>query len=91
MEKKDKQMAKSKGKLPEEMAFEEAFQELKDLVEKLESQNLQLEEGLKLFERGQSLAKRCGQLLEETEIKIKQITTTESGEVVETELELGEE
>jgi len=90
-EKKGQQMAKTKGKLPEEMAYEEAFRELKDLVEKLESQDLQLEEGLKLFERGQALAKRCGQLLEEAEIKIKQITVAESGEVEETEFELEQE
>ena len=73
------------------MTYEEAFQELKDLVERLESQDLQLEEGLALFERGQSLAKRCEQLLEEAEIKIKQITVSDSGKVVETELEVPEE
>jgi exodeoxyribonuclease VII small subunit len=88
---KDDKMAKGKNKQPEEMAYEEAFQELKDLVEKLEAQDLQLEEGLELFERGQALAKRCGQLLEEAEIKITQITTSDSGEVVETDLELPEE
>ena len=84
-------MAKGKDKQPEEMTYEEAFQELKDLVEKLESQDLQLEEGLSLFGRGQSLAKRCEQLLEEAELKIKQITLSDSGEVIETELELPEE
>jgi exodeoxyribonuclease VII small subunit len=84
-------MAKGKGKQPEEMTFEEAFQELKDLVERLESQDLQLEEGLALFERGQSLAKRCEQLLEEAEIKIRQITVSDSGEAIESDLELPEE
>ena len=84
-------MAKGKSKQPEEMTYEEAFQELKDLVKRLESQDLQLEEGLALFERGQSLAKRCEQLLEEAEIKIKQITVSDSGKVVETDLEVPEE
>jgi len=84
-------MAKGKSKQPEEMTYEEAFQELKDLVERLESQDLQLEEGLTLFERGQSLAKRCEQLLEEAEIKIKQIMVSDLGEVIETDLELPEE
>jgi exodeoxyribonuclease VII small subunit len=64
---------------------------LKALVERLEAQDLQLEEGLALFERGQSLAKRCEHLLEEAEIKIKQITVSDSGEVIETDLELPEE
>lgn len=84
-------MAKGKDKQPEEMTYEEAYQELKDLVERLESQDLQLEEGLALFERGQSLAKRCEQLLEEAELKIKQITLSDSGEVIETEMELPED
>jgi exodeoxyribonuclease VII small subunit len=84
-------MAKGKNKQPEEMTYEEAFQELKALVERLEAQDLQLEEGLALFERGQSLAKRCEHLLEEAEIKIKQITVSDSGEVIETDLELPEE
>ena len=84
-------MAKGKDKQAEEMTYEEAYQELKDLVERLESHDLQLEEGLALFERGQSLAKRCEQLLEEAELKIKQITVSDSGEVIETEMELPED
>jgi exodeoxyribonuclease VII small subunit len=84
-------MAKEKIRKPEDMGYEEAFQELKDLVERLESQDLQLEEGLELFERGQTLAKRCGQLLEQTEIKIKQIAVSDSGEIMETDLEVPEE
>lgn len=84
-------MAKSKSKPPEEMTYEEAFQELKDLVEKLESNELQLEEGLELFERGQSLAKRCGELLEDAELKIKQVTAQDTGEYLETDLRLEDE
>jgi exodeoxyribonuclease VII small subunit len=89
--KKGNKMAKVKSKQPDEMAFEEAFQELKDLVESLEAQELDLEEGLALFERGQSLIKRCEELLEEAELKIKQITVSDSGEVIETDLEMPEE
>jgi exodeoxyribonuclease VII small subunit len=89
--KKGNKMAKTKNKQPDEMAFEEAFQELKDLVESLEAQELDLEEGLALFERGQSLVKRCEELLEEAELKIKQITVSDSGEVIETDLEMPEE
>jgi exonuclease VII small subunit len=46
---------------------------------------------LELFERGQALAKRCGQLLEQAEIKIKQIAVSDSGEIMETDLEVPEE
>ena len=55
------------------MRFEEAFEELAALVGKLESGELELEEGLGLFERGQALADRCSQLLEEAELSLRQL------------------
>ena len=64
-------MAKSKP--PDEMRFEEAFEELATLVGKLESGDLELEESLGLFERGQALADRCSQLLEEAELSLRQL------------------
>ncbi len=64
-------MAKSKP--PDEMRFEKAFEELATLVGKLESGDLELEESLGLFERGQALADRCSQLLEEAELSLRQL------------------
>lgn len=58
----------------EKMTFEQAFAELEESVQKLEAGGLTLEEGLDLFERGQSLATHCSQQLDEAELKIKQIT-----------------
>ncbi|MEE9216626.1 MAG: exodeoxyribonuclease VII small subunit [Anaerolineales bacterium] len=63
----------AKPKPPDEMRFEEAFEELAALVGKLESGDLQLEESLGLFERGQGLADRCSQLLEEAELSLRQL------------------
>jgi exodeoxyribonuclease VII small subunit len=60
-------------KAPEEMRFEEAFEELTALVGKLEAGELELEESLGLFERGQALAERCSQLLEEAELTLRQL------------------
>lgn len=74
-------------KPPNEMKFEEAFQELKDLVSKLESSELSLEKGLALLERGQALSARCGELLGEAELKLKQLVSDDSGGYVEEELE----
>jgi len=62
-----------KTKPPDEMRFEEAFEELATLVGKLESGDLELEESLGLFERGQALADRCSQLLEEAELSLRQL------------------
>lgn len=70
-----------------EMNYEEAFQELKDLVRRLESDELPLEQGLALFERGQALAARCTQLLEEAELKLKQLVPDDGGGFIEEELE----
>lgn len=74
-------------KSPDEMKYEEAFQELKEVVSKLESSELPLEEGLTLFERGQALAARCSVLLEEAELKLKQLVPDEDGEYTEETIE----
>lgn len=81
-------MAKKSQKPAAEMNYEEAFQELRELVEQLETKELALEVSLGLFERGQELAKRCEELLESAELKLKQLVDSESGEMDETDLEL---
>lgn len=58
--------------------FEKALQELEDLVEKMESGNLSLEESLKYFERGVTLTRNCQQALTEAEQKV-QILMTQNG------------
>ena len=60
-------------KSPAKMRFEEAFEELAALVGKLEAGDLELEESLGLFERGQALAERCSQLLEEAELTLRHL------------------
>lgn len=70
-------MAKSSSKHTqkpvEELAYEEALTELEEIVTQLEGEQNQLEEAIKLFERGQALASRCGVLLEAAELKVKQV------------------
>lgn len=80
----------SKAKPPEEMNYEQAFEELEALVERLESGELALEESLALFERGQALAARCSELLEQAELKLRQLVPDEAGGYVETDFELEE-
>jgi len=57
----------------EELSYEEALAELEEIVEALEGEQNQLEEAIKLFERGQALTIRCGVLLEAAELKVKQV------------------
>lgn len=56
------------------MDFETAFNALQENVDNLESEDLPLEKALERFERGQALAKRCAQLLEEAELKVRQLS-----------------
>ena len=57
----------------EDLTYEEAFGELEALVTELEGNTRPLEELLALYERGQALAKRCAQLLERAELRVKQL------------------
>jgi exodeoxyribonuclease VII small subunit len=61
----------------EELTYEEALAELEEIVSALEGEQNQLEESIKLFERGQALAARCGELLEAAELKVKQVAGDE--------------
>jgi len=62
-------------KAVEELSYEEAYAELGEIVAALESEQHPLEDSLSLFERGQALARRCGMLLEEAELKVRQLGT----------------
>ena len=84
-------MAKTKGKAPEEMTYELALEELEQIVGSLESGKMPLDEALKLFERGQALADRCSALLEQAELRLRQLVPGEGGEYREEELDLEEE
>ena len=84
-------MAKAKGKAPEEMTYELALEELEQIVGSLESGKMPLDEALKLFERGQALADHCSALLEQAELRLRQLVPDEGGEYREEELDLEEE
>lgn len=65
--------SKKTEKAVEELSYEEALAEIESIVSTLEAEQGQLEEAIKLFERGQALAARCGVLLEAAELKVKQV------------------
>lgn len=77
----------AKDKQPTELRFEEAFEELAALVNRLEQGDLPLEESLALFERGQALAARCSELLENAELQLRKLVADESGGHGETEFD----
>ncbi len=62
--------------------FEEAMKELEDVVARLEKGELALEESLRLYERGITLARYCHAKLEEAEGKIELLMKDARGEPV---------
>ena len=74
----------SSPKPVEELTYEEAFTELETIVSALEGEQNPLEESMSLFERGQALVRRCGELLESAELRVRKLS---DGELVEFESE----
>jgi exodeoxyribonuclease VII small subunit len=56
-----------------DMLFEQAFEELNRIIAQLESNELPLDDAVKLYERGQSLSAHCEQLLASAELHIRQL------------------
>lgn len=67
-------MPKPEPKLPEELTFEEAYAELEKIVARLEAGEGSLEESMAAFTRGQALLKRCTELLDRAELKVRQLS-----------------
>jgi len=72
-----KSSSKKVEKAVEELTYEEALVELEEIVSALEGEQSQLQESIKLFERGQALAARCSVLLEAAELKVRQVAGDE--------------
>lgn len=55
------------------VGFEDAFAALEAAVQQLESGDLSLDGAVAAYERGLALAKRCALLLEQVELKVRQV------------------
>ena len=58
-----------------DLNYEKAFEEMTAIVARLEEDNQSLEEAVKLFERGQALAKYCADLLDKAELKMASLAS----------------
>ena len=67
------------AKKDKQIQFEEAFKRLEDIVTKLESGDLSLEESMTLFEEGITLTKKCKSRLEAAEQKIQLLIKNSDG------------
>ena len=59
--------------MPVEQAYETVFHELEQTVAALEAGDLPLEQALRHYERGMTLAAQCNQLLQNAELRVQQI------------------
>jgi exodeoxyribonuclease VII small subunit len=72
---------------PSTPSFEDAMRELENIVSKLEDGQTSLDESISLVRRGQELAARCEQTLNEAELTLSTLVATDEGELVEEELD----
>ena len=63
--------------------FEKAMDQLEQIVQKLETGELSLEDSIKKFEEGVKLSNFCAKKLDETEKKVTLLLKNQEGQIVE--------
>ena len=71
--------------------FEAALAELEAIVQRLEQGELSLEDSLRQFERGVALTRSCQKALQQAEQKIRVLSRSADGEVVEEDFDAPDE
>jgi exodeoxyribonuclease VII small subunit len=75
----------SNGKPPanyadiKDMSFERALKELEAIVGRLERGDVELEESIAIYERGEQLRDHCDRLLKQAEAKVEKLTVSADG------------
>lgn len=72
-------------------SFEELFRRLEETVAKLEAGGLPLEKSLALYEEGMGLARRCQEMLDSAELRVRQLKESFAAYAVPEPDELDEE
>lgn len=67
------------------MSFEDALRALEDMVRKLESGEVPLDQSIMLYERGEALRKHCQTRLDAASARIEKIVTGTGGEAAGTQ------
>ncbi len=71
------------------MSFEEALEELKEIVSTLESGEGRLDEAIEAYERGAALKRHCEAKLREAQEKIEKISLGPGGELKTEDFDAG--
>lgn len=62
------------------MAFEQALRELEGIVNRLERGDVELQESIAIYERGDALRIHCDKLLKQAEAKVERLTLDANGQ-----------
>ncbi|MBI1213021.1 MAG: exodeoxyribonuclease VII small subunit [Alphaproteobacteria bacterium] len=63
------------------LSFEDALKQLEEIVQKLEKGQVDLEDSIKIYERGTALKAHCEAKLRDAEKRIEKIVVAPSGKV----------
>jgi exodeoxyribonuclease VII small subunit len=63
--------------------FEQTLARLEEIVKKMESGNISLDESIEIYQEGITLSKQCSSMLEEAEGKVMAIVNKEQGIIEE--------
>jgi exodeoxyribonuclease VII small subunit len=63
-----------------EFSFERALKELESIVGRLERGDVELEESIVIYERGEALRTHCDRLLKSAEAKVEKLTLNSEGQ-----------
>ena len=66
---------------PEEVSFEKAFGRLEQILEKMNSNTISLDESLKLYEEADALIHICGKKLNDAEKKVEILIKNRNGDL----------
>ncbi|HUP28481.1 MAG TPA: exodeoxyribonuclease VII small subunit [Chloroflexia bacterium] len=85
----DKSKSRSGAHAENSESFERNFQRLQEVVQRLSDGNLTLQDALSSFEEGMALADSCAKMLDEAELRVKQVSerAMRAGQAAVTELE----
>lgn len=66
--------------VPADLSFEEALRKLEDIVRKLESGDVPLDQSIELYSQGEKLRTHCQKRLEAAQAKVEKITLDRDGQ-----------
>jgi exodeoxyribonuclease VII small subunit len=66
--------------MAKKVSFEEAIGRLEEIVRQLEKGDVPLEDSIRLYEEGMKLGKMCRKILDEADLRVRQLSAEIEGE-----------